>query len=279
MKNDTPIEQLKSIMAKLRDPDGGCPWDLEQDFQSIAPHTLEEAYEVVDAIERKDFVHLREELGDLLLQVIFYAQMAKEEGHFTFDDIVNTLNTKLINRHPHVFGDTEIKTAAEQEDFWDTLKEKERQAKNPTDNPENKPFLDDIPKNFPALVLAYKIQKRAASVGFDWPDVSGAFDKAAEELDEIQAELKQDPTNQQRLEEEIGDALFALCNVARKSGVKPEDALRKGCHKFIGRFTQMEQLASGDDKSVKNMSLEEMDQLWERIKLRGQRVVHPLKNA
>ena len=185
----TPVEALKAIMAKLRDPDGGCPWDLEQDFKTIAPHTIEEAYEVADAIETGDMDHLRDELGDLLLQVIFHAQMANELGAFDFDDVARSINDKMVRRHPHVFGDADIKTSDAQTQAWEAQKAEERAAKAEAEGDEAHSVLADVTPGLPALTRALKLQKRAARVGFDWPGAEDVIHKLAEELGEVQAEL------------------------------------------------------------------------------------------
>lgn len=252
------MKSLLDIMAKLRDPEGGCPWDLEQDFASITKHTIEEAYEVVDAIEKQDMAALKEELGDLLLQVVFYAQMAKEEQLFNFDDVVASITEKLITRHPHIFAEAEIRTADEQSEFWEAQKAKERQEKA------HGSVLDGVALALPALTRAEKLQKRAARVGFDWPDIEGAFDKVEEEVEEIKQVL--DPPDSDKLKEEIGDLLFAVTNVARKAGIDTEEALKQANHKFIKRFTFIEKTLAEKGRHTEEATLAEMDELWEKAK-------------
>lgn len=260
-----PIDQLLTIMAKLRDPNGGCPWDLEQNFASIVPHTIEEAYEVADAIEKDNMQELKEELGDLLLQVVFHAQMAKEEELFTFDDVAQAINTKLIHRHPHVFGEEEIKDAAAQEQSWEKIKQQERERKHQQNNTKPTSILDDIPVNFPALLRAVKLQKKAAKVGFDWPGIEPVFAKIEEEIQELKDAFyhKKDT---EAVAEELGDLLFAVCNVARHLKIDPETALRQGNAKFIKRFNYIERALEQLGKSPQDSSLEEMDGLWEESK-------------
>jgi ATP diphosphatase len=257
-----PINKLKKIMSDLRDPENGCPWDVEQNFQSIVPHTIEEAYEVADAIERGDMQSLKEELGDLLLQVIFYAQMADEEGYFNFDDVVEAINKKLVDRHPHVFGDMDIKTAKEQEESWERLKKEERAAKA-KEKGEVASVLDDVAVTLPALTRSVKLQKRAAKTGFDWPDLNGVFAKIDEEL----GELKEAIENNSNIEEESGDLLFVISNLIRKIKVDPEVALR-GCNsKFEKRFRYIEKRLDEQGRDIENCSLEDLDKLWEEAKL------------
>lgn len=260
----TPIEKLLSIMAQLRDPKTGCPWDKEQNFTTIAPHTLEEAYEVIDAIERNDFTALKEELGDLLLQIVFYAQMATEEEKFTFDDIVQGLNDKLTRRHPHVFGDTQIKTAAQQEAAWEHIKEQERKGKKDKKNTKNESILANIPHALPALLRAEKLQKTAANVGFDWPTAEGAAYKMEEESIELHQAIAEGDIN--HITEEIGDMLFSVCNLARKLNIRPEDALRACNKKFEQRFRYIEEQLSRHNLSLQTATLKEMDLLWDEAK-------------
>lgn len=268
LENLTPIEKLQWIMGRLRDPVSGCPWDLKQTFKSIVPHTLEEAYEVAETIENEDFDELPKELGDLLFQVIFYAQLGKEEGRFEFDDIANTMADKLIRRHPHVFGDLSDAGLSEQaiKTNWENIKAEERSQK-PSHATS---VLDDIPKALPALSQAYKIQKRAAHVGFDWPDVSGAIEKVAEEVDELQQELvfeHNSSTNNERISEELGDLFFALTNVSRHLGFNPEQVLRDANAKFANRFRQVESLAKEQSsEGVESLNLEQLEVLWQQVK-------------
>jgi MazG family protein len=246
--------RLLSIMARLRDPEGGCPWDLEQNFATIAPYTIEEAYEVADAIARKDMGALREELGDLLLQVVFHAQMAQEAGDFAFEDVARAINEKMIRRHPHVFGEVDIASADAQVENWEVIKEAERQKKA-----ENASILADIPAALPALMRAEKLQKRAARVGFDWEDAGGVIEKIREELAECEAAL----TDKAALSEEIGDLLFAVANLARFEGIDPEEALRGANRKFTRRFGHIEAtLGAG----LKEAGIAEMERLWNEAK-------------
>ena len=246
------IARLLSIMARLRDPKAGCDWDLAQDFATIAPYTIEEAYEVADAIERGDMEDLREELGDLLLQVVFHARMAQEVGHFVFEDVARSISDKMEARHPHIFG-TEGGTMGERR--WETLKERERAEKGATS------ALDGVANALPALLRAEKLQKRAARTGFDWPDPSGPAAKLVEET----AELAEAPIEER--EEEAGDLLFAAVNLVRAYGVNPEDALRKANIKFERRFRAMEGIAereTGDTFS--SLTLEAQETLWQIVK-------------
>ena len=255
------IEALLDIMARLRDPDGGCPWDLEQNFASIAPYTIEEAYEVADAIERGDMGDLKDELGDLLLQVVFHAQMAKEEGRFDFPDVVRAICEKMIRRHPHVFGDEEQRSAGAVKGRWEEIKaeEKAEKGKAPTS------ILDDVPLALPALARAIKLQNRAARVGFDWPDTTQVIDKLNEEMLELSAEVAKggDPD---RLEDEMGDLLFVYANLARHMKVDPEAALRRANAKFRRRFGRIEEKLAAAGKRPEESSLEEMDALWNEAK-------------
>lgn len=256
------IERLIEVMERLRHPEEGCPWDRQQTFATIAPYTLEEAYEVADAIAREDVAELREELGDLLFQVVFHAQMAREAGQFDFADVVAAIVDKMTRRHPHVFGDVEIADAAEQTRRWETQKAAERAAKSAGRLPS---VLDGVAVALPALTRAEKLQKRAARVGFDWPDIAGVLDKVQEELAEVEAELATAaaPT---AVAEEIGDLLFAVVNLARHAGVEAETALRGANLKFERRFHAVEQALAAQGKRPEQASLEEMDALWERSK-------------
>ncbi len=252
MTNLPHTTQLLQIMARLRDPNSGCPWDLEQDFASIVPYTIEEAYEVADAIAKGDMEHLREELGDLLLQVVFHAQMAQEKNLFRFEDVAASINEKMIRRHPHVFADAEIKTAEAQTQNWETIKAAERKTKK-----EKARVLDDVPVALPALLRAQKLQSRAARVGFDWPDVAGVMAKVAEETREVDEAIQSGDAK--HTEEEIGDLLFAVVNLARFQGIDAESALRAANQKFTRRF---EALEDGLSKPFSEASLEEMEALW-----------------
>jgi len=245
------IARLLAIMARLRDPDTGCEWDVAQTFATIAPYTIEEAYEVADAIEREDLPALREELGDLLLQVVFHARMAEELGAFDFDAVAQSISDKMTERHPHIFGD-ETDEGQSREVRWEAQKAAEREAKGATS------ALDGVALALPALMRAEKLQKRAARVGFDWPDTAGPRAKVIEEI----AELAAAETEAEKLDE-AGDLLFAAVNLVRRYGIAPEDALRHGNAKFERRFRAMEALA-GDD--FPKLSLDEQEALWQQIK-------------
>jgi len=248
-------------MARLRDPEKGCPWDREQSYPTIAPYTIEEAYEVADAIERRDFDALKAELGDLLFQVVFYAQMAKEEGRFDFDAVAHASADKMERRHPHVFGDATVESAAAQTTAWESFKARER-----ADATGGKAsVLDDVARALPALTRAEKLQKRAAREGFDWPEVSQVIDKIEEELDELGHEIAHNGSSE-RLLDEVGDLLFACANLARKLHVDPETALRSTNAKFERRFHRIEEWLAEAGKSPKDSTLGEMDALWNRAK-------------
>ncbi|HEY6641181.1 nucleoside triphosphate pyrophosphohydrolase [Povalibacter sp.] len=253
-----PITRLLSIMARLRDPQRGCPWDLQQDFGTIAPYTIEEAYEVADAISRNDLPDLRDELGDLLFQVVFHSQLASEQGAFAFDDVVNAICDKMERRHPHVFGDVRIADAEQQTIAWEELKRRERAATSDS-------VLDDVPIALPALTRASKLGKRAAQVGFEWADIGGAVDKVQEEVEELRQEVTAgaDP---QRMAQEIGDLLFSLVNVCRYLKIDPENALRLTNAKFERRFRHVEQRLKTQGRTTEAATLEEMDVLWDEAK-------------
>jgi ATP diphosphatase len=261
-----PINRLIEIMAALRTPGTGCPWDLEQDFASIAPYTIEEAYEVADAIERGDMEDLKDELGDLLLQVVFHARMAEEAGLFAFGDVADAISEKMIRRHPHVFGDIDASDANAVKVNWEEIKaaEKreraERRRANGTDRNEEC-LLADIPNALPALQRAYKLQKRAARIGFDWPDLEPVLAKVREELDELTDEIRTEGAPN-RVQDEIGDLLFAVANLARHMGVDPETALRGTNQKFVRRFGLIEEKLNAAGRSLEDASLEEMDAIW-----------------
>ncbi len=254
-------KRLLEIMAKLRDLDGGCPWDLEQTFETIAPHTIEEAYEVADAISEKDMPSLKDELGDLLFQVVYHSQLANELGEFSYDDVAKAISEKMIRRHPHVFGDLDIATADAQTENWEQQKAAERKKKAEQEGADHS-ALDGVTRGLPALTRAGKLQNRAARVGFDWPDADGALEKVFEELEEVREEME-NANDQKRLSSEIGDLLFSCVNLARKLAIDPETALRDANHKFEHRFKAMEK---GLDKLVEDASLEEMDAQWEKAK-------------
>ncbi len=256
--SEHPITALTHIMSRLRDPNGGCPWDLEQNFATIAPYTIEEAYEVADAITRENMPELKEELGDLLLQVVFHAQMAKEQGAFAFEDVVQAVCDKMIRRHPHVFGDASIKTADAQVANWEVIKAAERSEKKKTG------ILADVPTALPALMRAQKLQARAARVGFDWPDTTGVIAKIREELNEVEEAIT--AGDAAHTEEELGDLLFAVTNLARFVKADAETALRGTNQKFIRRFESIEAALAARGKTVSDSTLEEMEALWNAAK-------------
>jgi len=256
----SPLERLLAIMARLRDPKHGCPWDLEQSFKTIAPYTIEEAYEVADAIERNDMPALRDELGDLLFQVVFHSQMAKEQGAFDFDAVATAISDKMERRHPHVFGDASIESAEAQTVAWEEQKRRERAAKHSS-------ILADVPVALPALTRANKLGKRAAQVGFEWHDVHGALDKLEEEIHELKDEIGPE-TNQAALTDELGDVLFCIVNVCRYLNVDPEVALRGANSKFERRFGYVENELRAQGRSPDEATLEEMDRLWDEGKRR-----------
>lgn len=263
----TAFAALVDVMARLRNPDGGCPWDLEQSFATIAPYTIEEAYEVADAIASGDRGALREELGDLLLQVVYHARMAEEEGAFHVADVVEGITAKMIRRHPHVFGEAQVATAAEQTAAWDAMKAAERTAKAaPAVSPS---ALDGVASALPALMRAQKVQARAARVGFDWPDAAAVLPKIAEELAETREAMASDDVTHQM--EEVGDLLFAVVNLARKLDIDAETALKAATDKFDRRFRAMEQLADSrpDSPAFADLDLDAMDALWQAVKKAG----------
>ena len=255
-----PIDRLVGIMAKLRDPRGGCPWDVEQTFATIAPYTIEEAYEVADAIERGDMDDLKSELGDLLFQSVFHARMAEEAGLFDFDDVAAAIADKLERRHPHVFGDETAQADDKaQKARWEDIKAAERKARAQGG------VLDDVPVGLPALTRAAKLTKRAGRVGFDWPSTDEVFDKLAEEVEELRVEIA--AGDKAKAREELGDLLFVVANLARKLDVEPEDALRAANAKFVRRFGFIEAELEKDGRSPEQSTLEEMDRLWDAAKV------------
>lgn len=264
------LDDLLHLMARLRDPQSGCPWDLKQTYATIVPHTLEEAYEVADAIERGDLDHLQGELGDLLFQVVFYAQIAREEGRFEFDGVVDGITRKLLRRHPHVFPTGELYAPAQTPRLtddevnrrWDEIKAEERAEK--AGAPEQLSLLDDVPATLPALSRAAKLQKRAAQVGFDWPEALPVVDKVREELDEVLEAMSENDAD--AVAEEIGDLLFVVVNLARHLKVDPETALRSANSKFDRRFRFIEQALRHTQRPIQECTLEEMDALWGEAK-------------
>ena len=265
------IEDLIAIMAQLRNPDGGCPWDLKQDFKSISPYTIEEAYEVVDAIDREDKTDLCDELGDLLFQVVYHAHMAQENGDFSFDDVVQSISEKLVRRHPHVFGDDELKTDFEIKAMWERIKAEEKTAKTSAETVTTS-ILDDVPVGLPALTRAVKLQNKAAKVGFDWPDASFVFEKIEEELREVReayelVEQQENACSTEKLHEEIGDLLFVITNLARHMKIDPEQAARGANFKFCSRFKYIEDQLQKSGRTLEEARLEEMDALWDEAKL------------
>ncbi len=253
------MPRLLEIMRRLRDPETGCPWDIEQTFATIAPYTIEEAYEVADAIERQAWDELKGELGDLLFQSVFHAQMAAEAGLFTFDQVADTMSDKMVARHPHVFGDeSRDKSAEQQTRDWEAIKARERAARGA------RGVLDDVAVGLPALLRAHKLQKRAARVGFDWPEIGQVLDKITEEAAEL-AEAR-DTLGPDQIEEEMGDLLFVMANLARHMGVEPEAALRRANAKFTRRFARIEALLAERGKTPDQSDLAEMDALWNQAK-------------
>ncbi|MDE1898803.1 MAG: nucleoside triphosphate pyrophosphohydrolase [Xanthomonadaceae bacterium] len=270
---DTPrydTAALLAIMARLRNPAGGCPWDLQQDFDSIARCTLEEAYEVVDAIERRDFADLRDELGDLLLQVVFHSRMAEEAGHFAYADVVQAIGDKLVRRHPHVFGDARYADVEEQTRAWDAIKAQERHARGAA-LPES--VLDGVARGHSEWQRALKLQQRAATVGFDWPGPAPVLDKLDEEVAELRAEFTPGavaPRGTERIEDELGDLLFVAANLARHAGIDPARALRRANAKFERRFRAMERIARERGFDLAALPLDEQDRLWDAAKAEEQ---------
>jgi MazG family protein len=257
----TSIDRLLQIMARLRDPKRGCPWDLEQSFATIAPYTVEEAYEVADAIERNDLAALREELGDLLFQVVFHSQMAQEQGAFDFDAVANAICDKMERRHPHIFGDATIESAEAQTIAWEEQKRRERAAKHTS-------VLGDVPVALPALTRADKLGKRAAQVGFEWEDVNGALEKLEEEVSELKDEVLRS-ADRDAMADELGDVLFCIVNVSRYLHVDPEAALRATNAKFERRFGYVEARLKEQGRTPDQATLEEMDRLWDEGKAQG----------
>jgi len=260
MKSAKDIQRLIEIMAALRHPQTGCAWDIEQTFQSIVPYTIEETYEVVDAINRNDRVDLCEELGDLLLQVVYYARMAEEEGSFDFSDVVEGITTKMIRRHPHVFGSAQERRQGLQQGAWERIKSQEKQQANQRKQTGHN-YLDTVSSALPAAMEAMKLQQKAAKVGFDWPDAGQVLDKLAEETEELTVAMAEGTA--QDIAEEYGDLLFVLINLGRKLNLAPEEALAITNLKFRKRFSYIEK---NTDKTLEEMTLQEMEMLWEQAK-------------
>jgi ATP diphosphatase len=257
------VQRLLDVMARLRSPDG-CPWDLEQTFATIAPHTVEETYELVEAIENNDPQAIKDELGDVLFQVVFYAQMGREAGWFDFDGVAGAVADKMIERHPHVFGDRDVKTAQDVVVNWDKDKEKKK-ALAAGNEGRALSVLDGVSAALPASTRAVKLQKRAATVGFDWKDAKDVFDKIKEEIGELEKEVAEN-TGKDKLEDELGDVFFAVANLARKLGIDPETALRRTNRKFERRFRGIEEALAQKGKKISDASLDEMERLWNEMK-------------
>ena len=264
MPDASQLARLLDIMARLRDPAGGCPWDLEQSFATIAPYTIEEAYEVAEAAESGDIAALRDELGDLLMQVVFHARMAEEAGHFAFDDVARAIAEKMIRRHPHVFADARVSGSAAQTQAWEEQKAGERRAQAAAAG-RTESALDGVGLGLPALTRAEKLQKRAARVGFDWSEAPPIFDKIAEEIDELRREMD-DGGAPERLEDELGDLLFAVTNLARHLKLDPEQALRRASRKFERRFRQVEERLAAAGIAPAEAGLDRMEAEWRRVK-------------
>ena len=268
MKPSRDIERLIEIMAALRHPKTGCPWDIEQDFATIAPYTVEEAHEVADAIARNDMLDLRDELGDLLLQTVYHARMAEEAGAFAFPDVVEAITTKLIRRHPHVFGDADARAAGAAKGIWEKVKAGEKAARRAErgESSERKGLLDDVARGLPPLTRALKLQEKASTVGFDWNDPKAVLAKLHEEISEIEAELAVPSPQRDRLEDEVGDLLFVVVNLARHLKVDPEQALRRTNAKVVQRFAAIEAALAKSGRTPAEASLEEMEALWQEAK-------------
>jgi MazG family protein len=254
------LDRLCQIMIQLRDPETGCPWDVAQDFASIAPYTIEEAYEVADAIQIGDRTTIRDELGDLLLQVVFHARIAEEEGSFKLEDVAKSIADKMVERHPHVFGDDKRPSVKSQIGLWEDIKARERAQKGETK------LLDGIARGLPPMLRALKLQKRAARVGFDWPEIDQVLDKMREEAEELAVELTSENRDQTRIQDEVGDLLFVAVNLARKAGVDPETALQMCNLKFEKRFNYVEEQVVSKHKNFNNVSLDVMEGYWQDAK-------------
>jgi MazG family protein len=257
------IDELLRVMARLRDPVTGCPWDVAQSFATIVPYTIEEAYEVADAVARDDMAALKDELGDLLLQVVYHAEMAAEQGRFDFADVVDAITHKMIRRHPHVFADPGAREAFLTTPMWERIKAEEKAGRGDT-RAQDASLLDDVPVALPALTRAVKLQKRAASVGFDWPDLEPVLAKAEEEIGELKGAIA--AGNSAAVKEEFGDLLFVMANLARHLRVDPESALRAANAKFMRRFAKIEAALAREGRTPRDATLEEMDALWDEAK-------------
>ncbi len=272
MEPSRDIGRLIEIMAALRDPVSGCPWDIEQTFATIAPYTIEEAFEVAEAIAEGDLHDLRDELGDLLLQVVYHARLAEETGSFAFPDVVEAITRKLIRRHPHVFGDADARAAGAAKGIWEKIKAQEKRERAGRDGPPDGPLtpapglLQGVPVALPALMRAVKLQEKASTVGFDWNDPRAVLAKLKEEIAEIEAELAVAAPDPDRVEDEVGDLLFAVANLARHLKVDAEQALRRTSAKFVRRFASIEKALADEGRSPKEASLAEMELLWQKAK-------------
>lgn len=258
-----PLDELRTIMARLRDPQNGCPWDLKQTFQTIAPYTIEEAYEVADAIDQQDFNGLKDELGDLLLQVVFHARMAEEKDIFTLSDVINSISSKMIERHPHIFSDSNVSHEDEVRTIWEEKKKQERSRKASANN-QTARVLDGVSPNLPALIHAQKLQERTARVGFDWVEADDIIEKITEEMAEVSDAAR--TGNAANIAEEIGDLLFACVNLARHYRVDAETALRQANRKFIRRFNSIEDKLKARNQPIETADLALLDELWEEAK-------------
>jgi len=258
MRN-TSFDKLIEVVATLRSPNG-CPWDKEQNYESMVPQILEEVYELIDAVDKKDCLKIKDELGDVLLHVVMFSQIASENNDFTVFDVCQNIKEKLIRRHPHVFSDTKINEVEDIIKNWENIKQKEK------GNEDRKSVLDGVPESFPALLRAYKLGKKAAQKGFDFASSEDAFCKVSEEVEELKEELFKTNKDSLRIEEELGDLLFAICNLSRKLNINPEIALNKASEKFYNRFIKLEEEVSNQGKDLDNMNLQEMDIIWEAVK-------------
>ncbi len=264
MTQQKNFQDLMAMMTRLRAPDG-CPWDREQTYATLAPMLIEEAYEVIEAAEAEDWAELRDELGDLLFQIVFYGQVAAESGHFDLHDSITRVHEKMTRRHPHVFGESKVENTAEVLANWEAIKAAERQAAGNTEAP-HKSLLDGVSKKIPALLEAHQLTTKAARVGFDWPRIEDVFDKLAEELSELRAEIDRAERDQAAVTEEVGDLLFVAANIARQLGVEPEMALKSANRKFRRRFSYVEQRLAEQGRTCAEATLAEMDEFWNEIR-------------